>query len=222
MTKDVAPGSGLTNLVFTGSARCTLADDSIFIARWSVKADEVTVFDNLPLDVTCVILENLDGVYEDVDGELVPVDVEDRQWADPVFTVDGQVTDEFTITEDGQDIAIGITNVLLGTVDVTKVVSGPAGGYVGDRTFDVDWQCSAGAYVDGVAVDPTVSAGSVSVAAGTTARPTVGSDEAWFPVGTTCGFTEAALVAEPGDFAAATFEWSGSTVDPSDVVIGYR
>ena len=220
VTKSVAPGSGLTDLVFTGSARCTLADDSIFIAGWSVKADEVTVFDNLPLDVTCVILENLDGVYEDVDGELVPVDVEDRQWADPVFTVDGQVTDEFTVTEDGQNITIGIANVLLGTVDVAKVVSGPGDGYVGGRTFDVDWQCSAGAYVDGEAVEPAVSSGTVSVAAGATARPTVGGAEAWFPVGSTCSFTEAALVAEPGDFADTTFEWEGATVDPAEVVVG--
>ncbi|RXR25379.1 choice-of-anchor A family protein [Oerskovia turbata] len=220
VTKSVAPGSGLTNLVFTGSARCTLTDGSIFIAGWSVRADEVTVFDSLPLDVRCVIIEDLDGVYEDVDGVLVPVDVEDRQWAEPVYTVDGVETDTFEITEDGQNITIDIDNTLLGTADVTKVVSGPEGGYVGDRTFDVDWQCSAGAYVDGVAVDPAVTSGTVSVAAGATVRPAVGGDEAWFPVGTTCTFTEAPLTEEPGDFASDTHEWTGSDVDPTDVVIG--
>ncbi|MGW6006312.1 choice-of-anchor A family protein [Oerskovia enterophila] len=220
VTKTVAPGSGLSNLVFTGSARCSLPGGAIFVTRWAVKADEVTVFGNIPLGETCVILEDLSGVYEEVDGELVLVDVEDRRWAEPVFTIDGETTNVFTITEDGQDITIGVVNALLGTVDVTKVVSGPAGGYVGDRSFDVDWQCSAGAYVDGVAVDPAASSGTVSVAAGVTARPTVGGSEAWFPVGSTCTFSEAALATEPGDFADSTYEWSGSTVDPSEVVIG--
>ncbi|MDF2848158.1 MAG: choice-of-anchor family protein [Oerskovia sp.] len=220
VTKSVAPGSGLTNLVFTGSARCTLEDGSVFITGWSVKADEVTVFGNLPVGVTCEILEDLDGIYEEVDGVLVPVDVGDRQWADPVFTIDGEATDTFTIETVGQNITIGLVNALLGTVDLTKVVSGPEGGYVGDRTFDVDWQCSAGAYVDGVAVDPAVTSGTVSVAAGATVRPEVGGDEAWFPVGTTCTFTEAPLAEEPGDFAADVYEWTGSDVDPTDVVIG--
>lgn len=220
VTKSVAPGSGLTNLVFTGSARCTLEDGSVFITGWSVKADEVTVFGNLPVGVTCEILEDLDGIYEEVDGVLVPVDVGDRQWADPVFTIDGEATDTFTIETVGQNITIGLVNTLLGTVDLTKAVSGPEGGYVGDRTFDVDWQCSAGAFVDGVAVAPAVTSGTVSLAAGATVRPDVGGDEAWFPVGTTCTFTEAPLTEEPGDFAASTYEWTGSDVDPTDVVIG--
>ncbi|MBD7982002.1 hypothetical protein H9641_14925 [Oerskovia sp. Sa2CUA9] len=60
----------------------------------------------------------------------------------------------------------------------------------------------------------------MSVAAGATARPTVDGSEAWFPVGSTCTFTEAALTTEPGDFAGTTYEWSGSTVDPNQVVIG--
>lgn len=220
VTKSVAPGSGLTNLVFTGSARCTLADGAVFVTRWSVKADEVTVFGNLPVGVSCEILEDLDGIYEDVDGVLVPVDVEDRQWADPVFTIDGEATNTFTIADTDQNITIGLVNTLLGTVDVTKLVSGPEGGYVGDRTFDVDWQCSAGAYVDGVAVAPAVTSGTVSVSAGATVRPAVGSGEAWFPVGTTCTFTEAPPTEEPGDFSAGTYEWTGSDVDPAEVVIG--
>ncbi|MFE4463786.1 choice-of-anchor A family protein [Oerskovia sp. NPDC056781] len=220
VTKTVTPGSGLTNLVFTGSARCTLPDGAIFMTRWAVKADEVTVFGNIPVDETCQIFEDLDGVYEDVNGVLVPVDAGDRQWAQPVFTIDGQATDSFTITEAGQNITIGLVNALLGTVDVTKVVSGPDGGYVGTREFDVAWQCSAGAWVDGVAVAPAVTSGAVSVAAGATARPEVDGSEAWFPVGTTCTFAEGPLTTEPGDFADGTYEWDGASVDPTDVVIG--
>lgn len=220
VTKTVAPGSGLTNLVFTGSARCTLPGGAVFVTRWAVKADEVTVFGNIPVGETCTIVENLDGVYEDVGGVLVPVDVGDRQWGEPVFTIDGEATNVFEITEAGQDITIGLANALLGTVDVTKVVSGPEGGYVGDRAFDVDWQCSAGAYVDGVAVDPAVTSGTVSVAAGATARPDVDGGEAWFPVGATCTFSEATPTTGPGDFADGSYEWSGSDVVPADVVIG--
>ncbi|MFF2620917.1 choice-of-anchor A family protein [Oerskovia jenensis] len=220
VTKTVAPGSGLTNLVFTGSARCSLPGGAIFVTRWAVKADEVTVFGNIPVGETCQIFEDLSGVYEDVDGVLVPVDVGDRQWAQPVFTIDGQATNSFTITDTGQNITIGLVNTLLGTVDVTKVVSGPGDGYVGTRAFDVAWQCSAGAWVDGVAVDPAVTSGTVSVAAGATARPEVDGSEASFPVGTTCTFTEAPPTEEPGDFTDSTYEWDGSSVDPSDVVIG--
>ncbi|MFF3065520.1 choice-of-anchor A family protein [Oerskovia sp. NPDC057915] len=220
VTKTVAPGSGLTNLVFTGSARCTLPGGAIFVTRWAVKADEVTVFGNIPVGETCQIFEDLSGVYEDVNGVLVPVDVGDRQWAQPVFTIDGQTTNSFTITDTGQNITIGLANALLGTVDVTKVVSGPEGGYVGTREFDVAWQCSAGAWVDGVAVAPAVTSGTVSVAAGVTARPEVNGSEASFPVGTRCTFTEGPLTTEPGDFTDGTYEWDGSSVDPSEVVVG--
>jgi choice-of-anchor A domain-containing protein len=220
VTKTVAPGSGLTGLVFTGSARCTLPDGAIFMTRWVVQADEVTVFGNLPVGQRCEIFENLDGVYQEVGGVLVPVDVGGRQWGQPVFTIDGESTNVFEITETGQNITIGLANTLLGTVDVTKAVSGPEGGYVGDREFDVDWRCSAGAWVDGVAVDPAVTSGTVGVAAGATARPEAGGSEAWFPVGSRCTFSEATLTTEPGDFADGSVEWSGSSVLPADVVIG--
>ncbi|ACQ82350.1 LPXTG-motif cell wall anchor domain protein [Beutenbergia cavernae DSM 12333] len=219
ITKDVADGTPFENLHFTGGIRCVTADGAIFTTRWGVTVGAVDLHSSLPIGAECEIFENLAAVTQEVDGELLPVDLAGMEWANPVITVDGVVTSTFTVTDAGQIIELNLANTLLGTFDVTKVVDGPDGGYVGDRDFDVDWTCSADAYVDGDPADPAVSDGTIGVADGVTGGPVAGGGEAWFPVGTTCDLSED-LVEEDGDFADEGFRWDGVTIGPAGVTIG--
>lgn len=221
IAKSVTPGSGHSNLHFTGTLVCREAPPhpAAFILRWGVTDGQVLPITGLPIGATCDIRENLTTVrIDNGDGTFSPADLGSLTWATPVITVDGAPADSFTVT-DSTTIALALTNTLLGTFDVTKNVSGPAGGYTGTRAFDVDWTCTADAYVDGAPVTGATS-GTVSVPAGQTGSPEAGTPAgaASFPVGTECDLTEQ-LTEEPGDLAPG-YEWVSSVVTPASLTIG--
>lgn len=125
-------------------------------------------------------------------------------WGTPTFT-----SQPVTITDQGT-ATVTITNPVVqkfGTFAVTKTVSGP-GGYTGgvNRVFPVAYSCA-------LPNGPT-SSGTLNLTAAQAVSP-----ESPIPTGSVCTFSET-LTAQDGDFGDPSYAWSGSTVDPTSVIIG--
>jgi choice-of-anchor A domain-containing protein/LPXTG-motif cell wall-anchored protein len=201
---------------FYGWMQCTGEGvDGDFYAEGSIHAGETITVDGLPVGSQCEIFE--DPTRARLGQSAVPAEF---MWADPVWTINGEVVDEpiFTVVapDDPVQVAVSLANTLLGRFAVTKQVEGPAGGYLGDRTFEIAYSCDADAFDDeGAPSGEGSGAGTFELAAGETAT------SAWYPVGTTCEISEATPEALPGDFAPDSgYAWQAPTITPGTITIG--
>jgi choice-of-anchor A domain-containing protein/LPXTG-motif cell wall-anchored protein len=180
-----------------------------------IRAGQTITVEGLPIGSQCEVFE--DAVAARSGQAAIPPGF---VWAEPVWTVNGEVVDGAVFTVVGPDdpvqVEISVTNTLLGRFAVTKEVVGPAGAYVGDRAFEIAYACDADAYGDdGLALGGGSGAGSFDLAVGESAT----SD--WFPVGTTCTVSEETPAPQPGEFEPdGAFAWQTPTIDPASLVVG--
>ena len=201
---------------FFGWMECVGGDlgGSTFYREGMIQAGATIIGRDLPVGAQCTLHEDPDRAI-DGQADLPPGFL----WADPVWAVNGQVVDVPTFTVPGPgdpDVEVTATNTLLGQFSVEKVVTGPAGGYIGDREFDILYTCDADAYGDdGAPLGDGTDSGTLAVAAGTTEA------SAWFPVGTVCQISEQTPATEPGDFGpVGDFHWEAPVITPSSLTIG--
>lgn len=215
LTKILATeGVVATDREFAGWLECVDGRvQDVFYKEGSVRAGTTVTVRGVPLGSTCTVEEDPDLALPGQDP-VPPGFV----WAQPVWTVNGEVVaqPQFEVQDAETAIAITATNTLLGSFSVTKQVTGPAGGYIGDRAFDVDYTCTAGAYGDdGLPLDASSASGTLAVAAGQTAVSPL------FPVGTACDISEATPTTSPDDFSPSDgFQWQEPVITPAQVTIG--
>jgi len=199
---------------FYGWMQCTGEGvDGDFYAEGSIHAGETLTVDGLPIGSECQVFE--DATRARAGQDPLPPDF---IWAEPVWTINGQVVDEpvFTVPgpEDPVQIAITLANTLLARFAVTKTVDGTDGTYIGDRGFEIEYSCDAEAFDDaGAPLGEGSDAGTFLIADGGTAI------SAWYPVGTTCEVTEATPAAQDGDFADEGTTWNTPTITPSSITV---
>lgn len=188
--------------------------DSTFYREGMIQAGATLTGRDLPVGAQCTLHED---PYRPIEGQtdLPPGFL----WATPVWAVNGQPVEvpSFTVPGPGDpDVEVSVTNALLGQFSAQKVVTGPEGGYIGDRAFDIFYDCSADAYDDnGVPLGAGTDSGMLSVEAGQTQA------SAWFPVGTTCAISEQTPITEPGDFSpTGDFHWEVPVITPASLTIG--
>jgi hypothetical protein len=149
---------------------------------------------DLPVGTTCTVSETL------------PTD----PLVDPSYAwAPGPQPQQVTITESGQVVAVTLTNTVVrvrGSLQVTKVVSAPAGVVDPGRTYEVDYTCQYGG-------DPAVE-GTVSLLAGASASvPNL-------LLGTQCILTEdPASLDSPPDADDPSWVWLPAAYTPSDQVV---
>lgn len=178
-----------------------------------IRAGDTLTLTDLPVGSVCRIFEDPERVRP-LQGPLLPGFV----WAEPVWTINGVVVEvpEFTVVDpdDPTQVAITLANTLLGRFSVTKVVDGPEGAYIGDRTFEISYTCDAEAFDEaGSPLGAGSNAGVFDVEAGQTAT------SPWYPVGTTCRVAEETPAVLPGDFAGDE-QWQAPVIEPDTVTIG--
>jgi choice-of-anchor A domain-containing protein len=230
IAKSLTPGSPLDTMTdasgelprFHGTVTCQESDGATFVEDFTVRPPNSFEMEGLPLNVPCTISEDL--TLTDQNG--VPIDIGDFRWATPVITVNGTVTNTFTVTEASPAITveIALANTLLGSFEVTKEVSGPDSGFVDtSRTFDVHYDCNTDGYTinpaTGLGVPVAGSAsGTITVADGQTLPPTSGGSRLYFPTGTDCVISEATPTGN--DFANPSFHWFTPSFSPVTITIG--
>ena len=126
-------------------------------------------------------------------------------WGPPTYS-----TQPVTIA-DQATAAVTITNHVLqkfGTFSLTKVVSGPPGGYTGGhgRVFPVSYSCT-------LTNGPTTT-GTLNLTVAQAVSPSTP-----IPAGSVCTLTET-LTNNAGDFSDPSYVWTGFTVSPTTVTIG--
>ncbi|WP_375487261.1 choice-of-anchor A family protein [uncultured Jatrophihabitans sp.] len=218
LTKILTPGSLLTDPTFRGSVTCEdTGPRNVFHESWLVRPGETTTVSGLPPGYRCTLAEDLTRV----DEAGRPVDLRDWAWAEPVWTVNGTVGDQFVVGT-GTTIAVSVANTLLGRFDTVKHVRDPAGGLAGDRTtFTVPWQCDAPAYAEGAdgrwtQVDSDDARGTVTLSPGGIAGPTLDGRPVRLPTGTVCTVHEDT----PHGGLAPGFHWGSPSLSPARIVIG--
>lgn len=217
LTKVLATtGVAASDRWFFGWLECVGGDlgDGTFYREGMIQAGATLTGQDLPVGAQCTLHEDPDRAIEG-QPDLPPGFL----WAAPLWAINGQPVEVPTFTVPGPgdpDVEVTVTNALLGQFSVQKVVTGPEGGYIGDRAFDIFYDCSADAYDDeGLPLGAGTDSGVLSVAAGQTQA------SAWFPVGTTCAISEQTPTTEPGDFSpAGDFHWEAPVITPASLTIG--
>ncbi|MCL1872088.1 MAG: DUF5979 domain-containing protein, partial [Promicromonosporaceae bacterium] len=237
----VLPADVLAEAVSRGSVTCTSAGSGLIeFDPWDWSATPragpagdpslAQTLQGIPLGYTCTITEEpglFFGPAHPSDGQPVPLPA-GYHWAPPDIVVNGSPGPTFTLTEGAPVAAVVVTNRLVATTQVTKHVS--LGEYENqgvavDDSFALTWTATQDQQpVDGFVVVDGVTApaagsstGTVQVAPGTPASPTVagpgGSPQTlYFALGTTVTWSEAAS-------GPTGFRWD-LTLDPQSVVIG--
>lgn len=198
ITGETAGFTGTAATPFTGSYSCSDGRTGTF----STSTGTAWTSPRIPAGVTCTVAE------DQPTGNLAN---SSYRWGTPGVTYPAGGAN-VAIT-DGGNPTVALHNPIArvtGTLQVSKVVEpvapATAAGYTGggDREFPVTYTCaiSGGTATTGT-VDVT-TAGAVTV-------PNV-------PAGSVCTFTED-LTAQDGDFADASFSWTGHTFEPASVTI---
>lgn len=205
IAKTLTPGSTLDSQppAFTGLVNCTPVSGGGWGESWTVVPPNTVTIHDMPIGANCTITENS------------PAPPGALSWASPTLTVNGQpFTGTFVVPDPSAAVQIGITvtNTVLGTFTVQKVISDPASGYAGTRSFQVDWTCSSDGYVNGI-VQPGTTSGSLTLTPGAAgASPVSGTTPLAFPAGTTCTVAEPSVTTEPGDFVSDGFAWDTPSI----------
>lgn len=202
--------------VFYGWLRCAHPTlHGIYYHEGSIQAGTTVTITGLPVGAECFIFENPDFTGPD-QPPLPPGFL----WAQPVWTVDGTVTEQpsFTIVaaDEPVQVEISVTNTALGRISVTKVTDGPEGAYVGEGAFTIGYTCDAAAYDDaGAPLGDASGSGTLHVEAGETVL------SPWYPVGTSCRISESLPVEHDQDFSPpGGFTWTETSVSPETAIVG--
>lgn len=203
---------------FFGWLRCTGegVEGDVLYREGFIRAGQTLPGRDLPVGAECELFEDPDRVVEEADQDPLPPGF---LWAAPRWMVNGQIVDTPTFIVPGVDdpaVEVTVTNTLLGQFSVEKIVTGPDGGYIGDRAFEIAYSCDAEGFDDeGLPLGAGSDEGTLAVAAGDTALST------WFPVGTTCEISEETLAVEAGDFDPADgYFWQQPVIDPASITVG--
>ena len=189
IAKIVDPADGVTPGT-TFTGTYTCGD---MTGTWSLADGEDVTIPNIPVGTSCTVTEDAPGAGL-LNGSW--------SWNNPAFNVPS-----VTVTEDGA-ARITVTNNAtqqFGTFTVTKAVEGPDGGFTGaTHGFPVNYTCT-------IADGPELT-GSVTITNGQTSAPVQ------IPAGYECALTETLTPLE-GDFADASYEWTGNSFDDDSLTI---
>ncbi|HHW82943.1 MAG TPA: hypothetical protein GX743_03850, partial [Actinomycetales bacterium] len=184
-------------LVYSGTWSCQYGEDAPVTGEWSTTAgaQAITLSEDILVGSVCTVTENVPESAPAVNGDP------SYHWAEPTIT-------GVTTTASGGQASVA-NEVLrdLGTIPVSKTVTGATEGYLGDGEepygFTVNYVCSAG--------DLTKS-GSLTVPNGQEATLTE------VPYGWTCTFTESAPSADV--LVDDSYAWGPYMIEPASVEMG--
>lgn len=202
---------------FFGWLRCTGegVEGDVLYREGFIRAGQTLPGTDLPVGADCVLFEDPDREVQEVEQDELPAGF---MWAAPRWMVNGQVVDSPEFVVPGVDdpaVEVTVSNTLLARFSVEKIVSGPEGGYTGDRAFEITYTCDEEAYDDnGEMLGAGSQTGTMLLGAGGTAV------SPWFPIGTQCQISEQTPATQAGDFATEHFEWLAPTITPATLTVG--